>query len=93
MMRRVFPFPLPDPAVLAAGLIGVSAMAVWLAPFYHTIAWTAALYVIPVAVLIYFGSVFAILHLMGRKPLEMMRDVWKGDVSSEAPASGAIDAP
>ena len=93
MMRRVFPFPLPDPAVLAAGVIGVSVMAVWLTPFYHTTVWTAALYVIPVAALIYFGSVFAILHLMGRKPLEMMRGVWKGDVSSEAPAVSVTDAP
>ena len=84
MMRRVFAFPLPDPAVLAAGLLGVVAMAAWLLPFYQVTAWNAVLYVIPVAILIYFGSVFLFLHLTGRKPLDLMRGLWGGESKSAA---------
>jgi hypothetical protein len=51
-------------------------MALWLAPFNQATAWTSALYVIPVAVLIYFGSVFLVLHVAGRKPLELARGLW-----------------
>jgi O-antigen/teichoic acid export membrane protein len=74
-MGRVFPFPLPEPTILAAGLLGAVAMAAWLLPFYQVTAWSAALYVIPVAILIYFGSAFLFLHLTGRKPLEVMRQL------------------
>lgn len=76
LMRRVFPFPLPDPAILIAGLLGVAAMAAWLLPFYHMTAWNSALYVIPIAILIYFGVVFLFLHLAGQKPLDLMRGLW-----------------
>ncbi|HEY1475794.1 MAG TPA: oligosaccharide flippase family protein [Pseudolabrys sp.] len=75
-MGRLFPFPLPDAAVVTAGLIGIAVMALWLAPFNQATAWTSALYVIPVAVLIYFGSVFLVLHVAGRKPLELARGLW-----------------
>jgi O-antigen/teichoic acid export membrane protein len=85
-MGRVFPFPLPDPVILAAALLGVAAMAAWLLPFYHVTAWSAALYVIPVAMLIYFGSVFLVMHLTGRKPFELMRGLWNGEANSEATA-------
>ena len=78
-MGRVFPFPLPDPAILASGLLGVAAMAVWLVPFYHVIVWSAALYVIPVAILVYFGAVFLFLHLTGRKPVDLVRGLWSGN--------------
>ena len=83
-MGRIFAFPLPDPAILAGGLLGAAAMAAWLAPFYHVTAWSAALYVIPVAILIYFGSVFLFLHLTGRKPLDLMRGWWGGKGSKGA---------
>jgi O-antigen/teichoic acid export membrane protein len=84
MMRRVFPLPLPDPLILAAGSIGLAAMAAWLLPFYHATAWTTALYVIPIAVLVYFASVFLFLQVTGRKPLEMVRGLWNGDASKSA---------
>jgi O-antigen/teichoic acid export membrane protein len=77
-MGRVFAFPLPEPAIVAAGLLGAAAMTAWLLPFYQTVRWTTALYVIPVAILIYFGSVFLFLHLTGRKPLDLMRGWWDG---------------
>jgi len=83
-MGRVFPFPLPDPAILAAGLLGVAAMTAWLLPFYHVTAWSAALYVIPVAMLVYFGFVFLVLHLFGRKPLELMRGLWDSEADTDA---------
>lgn len=86
MMRRAFSFPLPDPAILAAGLTGVAAMAAWLLPFHHATAWSAALYVIPVAILAYFGSVFLFLHFTGRKPLDLMRGLWSGMESRSAAA-------
>lgn len=76
MMRRVFPFPLPDPAVLGAGLLGLGAMTAWLVPFYHTTEWTAAIYVIPVAVLVYIGTAFLSLHVAGRRPLAMVHGLW-----------------
>jgi O-antigen/teichoic acid export membrane protein len=82
MMRRVFAFPLPDPAILAAGLLGVVAMAAWLLPFYHMTVWSAALYVIPVAILVYFGAVFLFLHLTGRKPIDLMRGLWSGNAGT-----------
>ena len=85
-MGRVFPFPLPDPAILAAGLLGGAAMAAWLVSFHHVSAWSAALYVIPVAILIYFGTVFLYLHLTGRKPLDLMRGLWSGKESKSAAA-------
>lgn len=85
-MGRVFPFPLPDSTILAAGLLGVAAMAAWLLPFYHATAWSAALYVIPVAILIYFGFVFLVLHLFRRKPLELMRGLWNGQASTDTSA-------
>jgi O-antigen/teichoic acid export membrane protein len=78
-MGRVFPFPLPDPAIVVAGLLGAAAMAAWLLPFYHTTAWSAALYVIPLAMLVYFGAVFLILHFTGRKPLGLMQQ-FKNDI-------------
>lgn len=80
-MRRVFAFPLPDPSVLASGLLGVAAMAAWLWPFYSAITWGSALYVIPVAMLIYFGFVFLVLYLFGRKPLNLMRGLWDREES------------
>ena len=83
-MRRVFPFPLPDPAILAAGLLGVAVMAAWLVPFHQVTALGAALYVIPVAILIYFGTVFLFLRLTGRKPLDLMRGLWSGEASKKA---------
>jgi O-antigen/teichoic acid export membrane protein len=78
-MRRVFAFPLPDRAILAAGMV---AMAAWLLPFYHVTAWSAALYVIPVAILVYFGAVFLFLHLTGRKPIDLMRGLWSGNAGT-----------
>ena len=83
-MGRVFPFPLPDPAILAGGLIGVAVMAAWLLPFYHVTAWSAVFYVMPVAVLLYFGTVFLFLHFNGRNPLQLMRGLW-GNESMGAP--------
>jgi O-antigen/teichoic acid export membrane protein len=83
---RAFPFPLPDPAILAGGLLGVAAMAGWLLPFHHVTAWSVAFYVIPVAILVYFGTVFLFLHLTGRKPLELMRGLWNGEESKSAAA-------
>jgi O-antigen/teichoic acid export membrane protein len=82
-MGRVFPFPSPDPAILAGGLIGAAVMAAWLWPFHNVIAWSAALYVIPVAILIYFGSVFLVLHFTGRKPLELVRGLWHGETGTK----------
>jgi O-antigen/teichoic acid export membrane protein len=76
-MGRGFRLPLPDPAILGAGLLGLAAMAAWLLPFYNATAWTAAFYVFPVAVLVYFGTVFLVLHLAGRNPLDLMRGWWK----------------
>jgi O-antigen/teichoic acid export membrane protein len=78
-MRRVFPFPLPDPAILAAGLLGVAAMAAWLLPFYGTMAWSVALYVVPVAIRIYLGSGFLFIHHTGREPLALLRGLWAGE--------------
>ncbi|HEY1311857.1 MAG TPA: oligosaccharide flippase family protein, partial [Pseudolabrys sp.] len=75
-MPRVFPFPLPDPAILTGGLLGVVAMAAWLWPFHLVTAWGAVFYVIPVAILVYFGVVFLVLHLLGRKPLELIGGLW-----------------
>jgi hypothetical protein len=49
-------------------------------------AWSAAFYVIPVAILVYFGTVFLFLHLTGRKPLELMRGLWNGEESKSAAA-------
>lgn len=77
-MRHVFAFPLPDPAILAAGLLGVVAMAAWLLPFYHVTAWSAVFYVIPLAILIFFGTVSLFLHFAGRRPLDLMRGLWDG---------------
>jgi len=85
MMPRTFPFPLPDLAVLAAGLLGVVTMAAWLLPFYHVTAWSAVLYVIPVAILINFGTVFLILHVTGRRPLDLIRGMWKGNATMGEP--------
>jgi len=81
-MPRVFAFPLPDPAILAAALLGVAAMAAWLVPFYRVTTWTTALYVIPVAMLVYFGAVLLVLHLTGRKPLDLVRGLWNADASA-----------
>jgi O-antigen/teichoic acid export membrane protein len=75
-MGRVFPFPLPDPAILAGGLIGVAVMVAWLLPFYHITAWSAVFYVVPVAVVLYFGAVFLFLYLNGRNPRELLRSLW-----------------
>jgi O-antigen/teichoic acid export membrane protein len=83
-MRRVFPLPLPDPAILSGGLLGAAAMAVWLLPFHHVTAWSTALYVIPVAILIYFGAVFLFLHFTRRKPLDLLRDMWNSDGGKSA---------
>ena len=85
-MRQVFAFPLPDPAVLCAGLLGVAAMAAWLAPFHQVTDWRAVLYVIPVALLVYFGSVFVVLQLMGRKPLALARGLWSEGAGKAAAA-------
>jgi O-antigen/teichoic acid export membrane protein len=81
-MGRVFPFPLPDAVIIGAGLLGVAAMAVFLAPFYHVTALGSALYIIPVAIAIYFGCVFLVLHLAGRNPLDLMRGLWSAERSS-----------
>ena len=80
-MGRVFPFPLPDPAILAAGLLSVAVMAAWLLPFYHVTAWSAVLYVIPVAILINFSTIFLVLHVTGRRPLDLVRGLWKGNAT------------
>jgi O-antigen/teichoic acid export membrane protein len=80
MMPRVFRFPLPDPALFAAGLVGVAAMAAWLWPFHHVTEWSSAFYVIPIAMLIYFGSVFLFLHFTGGKPVDLVRGLWNGAV-------------
>jgi O-antigen/teichoic acid export membrane protein len=78
-MGRVFPFPLPDPAILAAALLGVAAMAAWLWPFHGVTAWSAALYVIPVAIFVYFGSVLLLLRAAGRKPFDLVRAMWNSE--------------
>jgi O-antigen/teichoic acid export membrane protein len=83
-MRRVFAFPLPDPAILAAGLLGAAAMAAWLLPFHHVTAWSAVFYVIPVAILIFFGTVSLFLHLIGRRPLDLMRGLWNHEENETA---------
>jgi O-antigen/teichoic acid export membrane protein len=75
-MRAAFAFPPPDPALVAAGLVGAAAMAAWLTPFHQVVAWSAACYVIPGAALIYFGSVFVVLQVMGRRPLALTRGLW-----------------
>jgi hypothetical protein len=51
-------------------------MAAWLAPFHQVVGWGAACYVLPGAALIYFGSVFAVLQVMGRRPLALTRGLW-----------------
>ena len=76
MMRRVFPFPAPEPTMLTAGLVGVVAMAAFLTPFYHVTASGPALYIIPGAILIYFGATFLFLYLAGRNPLDLLRGLW-----------------
>jgi O-antigen/teichoic acid export membrane protein len=76
-MRRVFPFPLPDPAILTAGLIGAAVMAAWLWPYHQITAWSSALYVIPIAILLYFSAVFVVLLLLGRKPLGLLHELWQ----------------
>jgi O-antigen/teichoic acid export membrane protein len=81
-MGRVFPFPLPDAVIIGAGLLGVAAMAAFLAPFYHVTALGSALYIIPVAIAIYLGCVFLVLHLAGRNPLDLMRGLWSAERSS-----------
>ena len=78
-MRQAFPFPLPDPAIVVAGLLGVAAMMGWLLPFYYVMAWSAALYVFPVAILVHFGAVYLFLHFTGRKPIELLRGLWGND--------------
>jgi O-antigen/teichoic acid export membrane protein len=78
-MRGVFPFPLPDPGILAAGLTGAAVMAAWLGPFHHVTTWSAALYVIPIAILFYFCAVFMTLLLLGRKPLDLLKTLWNQD--------------
>jgi hypothetical protein len=42
--------------------------------------WSSALYVIPIAMLIYFGSVLLFLYFTGRKPLDLVRGLWTGAV-------------
>lgn len=75
-MRGVFAFPLPDPIIVLAGLCGVGAMVLWLVPFYGITAVHTACYVVPIAAAINFGVVFLILHLTGRKPLNLVRGLW-----------------
>ena len=67
-----------------AGSIGLAAMGAWLLPFYHVTAWSTALYVIPVAMLIYFATVFLFLHLTGRKPRDLMLGLWSGEANNKA---------
>jgi O-antigen/teichoic acid export membrane protein len=90
-MRGVFPFPLPDPAILSGGLIGAAAMAAWLWPFHHVTAWSAAFYVIPVAIVVYFGAVFLFLHFTGRKPLELLRGLWQSETNINAKPNPAFE--
>jgi hypothetical protein len=47
-------------------------------------AWSTALYVIPVAMLIYFATVFLFLHLTGRKPRDLMLGLWSGEANNKA---------
>ena len=61
-------------------LVGVAAMTAWLWPFHHVTEWSSAFYVIPIAMVIYFGSVFLFLHFTGRKPLDLVRGLWNGAV-------------
>jgi len=84
-MKQVFPFPLPDLTVVIVGFLGAAIMALLLSPFYHVTAWSTAAYIIPVAVLVYFGSVFLMLHFTGRKPLTWIRQMQNDAVSSTAP--------
>jgi O-antigen/teichoic acid export membrane protein len=74
-MKGVFPFPHPDPAMIAAALLGTAAMAAWLLPFYHATVWSTLLYVVPIAVLINFGAVFLYLYFIGRQPLDLIRQL------------------
>jgi O-antigen/teichoic acid export membrane protein len=75
-LRGVFSFPLPAPSILVAALAGIVTMAAWLYEFRETTAWTLALYIIPIAVAIYFGSVALVLRISGRDPLLLMRALW-----------------
>ena len=75
-MRGVFAFPPPDAGLLIGGLLGVAAMTGFLVPFHGMPAWIAALYVIPLAILIYFGVVFLFLHFSGRQPFGLLRSLW-----------------
>jgi O-antigen/teichoic acid export membrane protein len=75
-MRGVFAFPPPDAGLLIGGLLGVAAMTGFLVPFHGMTAWIAALYVIPLAILIYFGVVFLFLHFSGRQPFGLLHSLW-----------------
>jgi hypothetical protein len=75
-LRGVFSFPLPEPSILAAGLVGVAAMTAWLWQFREATAWTSALYVIPIAGAIYFGVVALVLRINGRDLLPLTRALW-----------------
>jgi O-antigen/teichoic acid export membrane protein len=75
-VRRVFPFPLPRPTLLTTAAVALAAMVLWLLPFRSAEGWSAVLYVIPIAVAIYFAAAFLFLHFTGHKPLEVMRTWW-----------------
>lgn len=74
-LRRVFPMPWPDPALIVSAMAGVCAMTPWLWLFYGATHWTAILYVIPVAVLLYGAAVLLVMQISGRKPLELLREI------------------
>jgi len=77
-LRPVFRMPSPDPAVLASALLGTAAMVAWLWPFYTTTHWTALLYVLPVAIVIYGSVVLLVLQVTGREPMQTMRQLRPG---------------
>jgi O-antigen/teichoic acid export membrane protein len=76
-IRRVFPFPLPDVTMLAAAFAAIAVMTLWLWPFYHVTAWIAVTYVVPIALVLYFGSLVLFLRLAKREPLALIRAFWK----------------
>jgi O-antigen/teichoic acid export membrane protein len=76
-MPRVFSFPLPDPPMLLAAALGLIVMTAWLIPFYHVTIWFSALYVIPVAIVLFLGGAFLVLQVTGRNPTKLLRGLWR----------------
>jgi hypothetical protein len=67
--------------MVQAAILGTSAMAVWHWPFHHTTGWSAILYVIPGATVIYVGVYILAVRIGGAKSS-------LGDSSLEVRCSG-----